>query len=330
MTGGDTANPAAGQRSAKLIEVDDKSEGQRIDNFLVRVMKGVPKTRIYKALRKGEVRVNSKRVNARYALRLGDKVRIPPIRVSAEGPPKTLPDGFQDQIEILHEDDDLMVINKPTGLAVHGGTGQRIGLIEGLRLLRPQSSYLELVHRIDRETSGCLMIAKSRMSLLKLQSQLTSSTMEKHYTALMCGCPPDEHIRIDHGLAQKKQASGRKRMVIDRNGQHALTVFRRLECVGDFAFVSARIHTGRMHQVRVHAQALGHPLAGDDLYGDFSRNKQLRKYGLKRLFLHARKLHLKHPTGNRDLVVEAPLPCDLSRCLQHLRDMQLNAISDDV
>lgn len=307
-------------KQARLLEIDENSVGQRLDNFLMRELKGVPKTRLYRALRKGEVRVNKGRVKADYRLAAGDIVRIPPIRVPAEGEPIKVPRGRLEALsrQILYEDDGLLVINKPSGLAVHGGSGIRIGLIESLRQLRPDARYLELVHRLDRDTSGLILVAKRAAILRELHRQLRGKDMDKRYVALVAGKWPNATRRVEAPLEKNTLQSGERMVRVSKEGKAALTEFSVLERFPGATLVEARPVTGRTHQIRVHARHAGHPLLGDDKYSNESSEALTRKLGLKRLFLHARSLHFTLPeSGEHNL--EAPLEESLQRLLDTLR-----------
>ena len=278
--------------------------GQRIDNFLFTRLKGVPKTRLYRALRRGEVRVNRGRVKPPYQLRPGDQVRLPPLRVSAEKPaPPPLPEP-----QVLYEDDALLVIDKSAGLAVHGGSGIAAGLIERLRVTR-KADYLQLAHRLDRATSGCLVLAKSRIALLDLHAQLKTRALSRRYLALVAGSCRAQSIKLPLGV---RMEGGRKRIVADPQGRPAQTDIEPVSHGPDWTLIRARLITGRMHQVRVHTAAIGHPVAGDPIYGDPQVNEAWQAAGGERLFLHAEQVSLKHPNTGRPLTLEAPLPEELA------------------
>ena len=303
----------------KIVEAMERDEGQRIDNFLIKRLKGVPRTRIYKALRKGEVRVNGARKKPTYQIVSGDLIRIPPIRHRENGGGIVIPSKLLDHVPFLFEDDAILVVDKPSGLAVHGGSGLEYGLIEALRELRPELEYLELVHRLDRETSGCLMLAKSRSALLSLQSQISDGrTMRKHYLALIKGHLDDQGLVVKHPLQQIRDHTGMKRVVVDKNGRAALTLFQPRQEFADSTLAEVELKTGRMHQVRVHASSSGHPIAGDRLYGDQEFNDRMKQVGNKRLFLHAERLRLKHPESGNSCDFYAPLPIQLQRVIERL------------
>jgi 23S rRNA pseudouridine955/2504/2580 synthase len=298
------------------VEVDSASEGQRVDNFLMRVCKGVPRSHIYRVLRTGEVRVNSRRVDATYRLRPGDRVRIPPLR-RAERPAKPAP-PLSPLPPVVHEDDALLVVDKPSGLAVHGGSGVSFGAIEQFRAARPQLKFLELAHRLDRDTSGLLILAKRRSALTALHAALREGKVHKRYLALVLGRWRDEERRIDLPLRKYVTRSGERRVSVHREGRESQTVFRRERSLRDFTLLSADLLTGRTHQIRVHLAHLGFPVAGDEKYGDFESNRALAKQGLPRLFLHAADLEFVHPATGEAMKLHSPLPESLLRFLDTL------------
>jgi 23S rRNA pseudouridine955/2504/2580 synthase len=307
------------------LAVDEAGVGQRVDNFLIRLLKGVPKSHVYRILRSGEVRLNRKRVKPDARLALGDELRIPPIR-TAEVPLQTrLPRALAPSI--VYEDDALLAVNKPPGLAVHGGSGVAFGLIEQLRAARPEARFLELVHRLDRDTSGVLLIAKKRSALVALHAALREGTVDKRYAVLVKGRWRDAKRSVELPLTRFLTAGGERRVRVERGtGRIARTVFVRRQVWVDsdppVSLLEAQLQTGRTHQIRVHLTHLGFPLAGDDKYGDFAWNRQLAKAGLKRMFLHAERLELTHPLEPRRLVLQAPLPVDLAGFLQRLDPRQ--------
>lgn len=296
---------------AEVIEVDEQHAGQRIDNFLITHLKGVPKTRLYRALRGGEVRVNGGRKKAPYQLCVGDKLRIPPLRRSAVKTKAHIPEKLRDEIKILLEDEHLLIVNKPAGLAVHGGSNIAFGLIEALRALRPDDKYLELAHRLDRETSGCLLLAKSRKALLAVQAQLTAREVHKEYVALLCGAWSGGAREVNVALAKHADDGGKT--------QDAHSVFTAQWSTQDCTFAAIKLLTGRMHQARRHAAAIGMPVAGDKVYGDYEFNRRLRRFGLTRLFLHAARVKFSHPASGKCITVAAPLPPALTMVLEKLR-----------
>ncbi len=304
-----------------FITIDDDAAGQRVDNFLLRVLKGVPKTRIYRIVRKGEVRVNKKRVTADYRLELNDVVRIPPVRIAEREAPVRPADSVIAQLEkaVLYEDDLLLIINKPSGLAVHGGSGLSYGVIEALRQLRPENRTLELVHRLDRDTSGCLVIAKRRSMLRHLHNQLQQKEkVEKLYHALVVGKWPARKQLVNAPLLKNVLQSGERMVRVHVDGKKSRTAFRVLDRFPNMTLVEAYPITGRTHQIRVHCLHAGHPIAGDGKYGMDADNQSQKQFGLNRLFLHAASIEFDLLDGKR-LKVEAPLPEDLAEVLSVLK-----------
>lgn len=305
--------------SARIVTAGAADHGQRIDNFLLKHLKGVPRTRIYRALRKGEVRVNGSRTRPHYHISDGDRIRIPPIRHAAAGAPAVVPKNLLDHVPVLFEDEHMVVVNKPSGLAVHGGSGMDYGLVEAMRQLRPELGFLELAHRLDRETSGCLMLALSRPALVALQQRLAGhEDIRKHYLALVTGSLPGGAVTVDSALGQVRGDDGRRRVVVDPAGQSARTAFRTRTTYAGGTLAEAELFSGRMHQVRVHAASIGHPIAGDRLYGDDGFNERMRRLGLGRLFLHAERLRISHPVTRQRLDFFAPLPDALQSVLAAL------------
>jgi 23S rRNA pseudouridine955/2504/2580 synthase len=305
------------------LTVGEDAAGQRVDNFLSRILKGVPKSHIYRILRSGEVRINKGRAGPDARLALGDVVRVPPVRTAA--PARTPVAGFArvgPDLPILYEDDALIALDKPSGLAVHGGSGIAQGLIEQLRAARPDAKFLELVHRLDRETSGILLIAKKRAALVGLHEQLREGGFDKRYLVLVRGRWRDEKRRVKLSLHKFSTQEGERRVRVEEDGQEAETVFRRRQTWFDrdppLALLEAELLTGRTHQIRVHLTHLGFPLAGDDKYGDFAWNKVLAKQGLKRMFLHSCSLGFVHPVTGEAMRFESPLPGDLARFIARL------------
>ncbi len=290
--------------------IGEDSVGQRIDNYLMRLLKGVPKSHVYRILRSGEVRVNSGRIGPDYRLQLGDLVRIPPIRTAQKtSVPSTAGASFKP--EVLFEDEALLVINKPSGMAVHGGSGVSFGVIEALRQSRPAGKFLELVHRLDRETSGVLMLAKKRAALVEVHRQLQAGETKKHYYALVQGKWTERKRVVDFPLEKYVLSSGERRVSVGIEGNTAMTIFRLERHVGPYSLLDAELKTGRTHQIRVHLAHLGFPILGDDKYGDFPLNKILAKQGLKRMFLHAWRVEITHPLSKQRVTIEAPLPLEL-------------------
>ena len=315
MTNSPQASPAV-----QFIDIRADQAGQRIDNFLITLEKGVPKSRIYRALRKGEVRVNKGRIKQTYRLQAGDQVRIPPLRVSEKVIITDLSESLTDALEhsILMEDDALLVINKPSGLAVHAGSQIQLGVIEAMRIIRPENRFIELVHRLDRDTSGCLVIAKSREALLNLQEQMKNSETDKRYLTLTKGRWPAQQNIVDLALQKNSLSSGERMVVVDINGKKSKTMFEVKQNFAGCQLVAAKLFPGRTHQIRVHSASQSHPVAGDEKYGDREFNKRLKSFGLKRMFLHAWQLSLKHPITNEPMTFTAELPEALLTVLQQL------------
>jgi 23S rRNA pseudouridine955/2504/2580 synthase len=304
------------KESVSWAEIGEDSAGQRIDNYLGKLLKGVPKSHIYRILRSGEVRVNRKRVDQTCRLQQGDVVRIPPVRVAErEAGPEYVPAA---EFPILYEDDALLVVNKPAGVAVHGGSGVSFGVIEQLRQARPQARFLELVHRLDRETSGVLLLAKKRSALTALHEQIREGKTDKRYLVLVLGQwkNPKQHVKLP--LHKFTTAEGERRVVVREDGQASHTIFALHKAWAEYSLLEAQLKTGRTHQIRVHLAHLGFPIAGDAKYGDFARNKELAKQGLKRMFLHAHMMNLVHPLTGEPISFSAPLPPELQRFLDKL------------
>ncbi len=308
--------------TVSMLEITEHQHGQRVDNYLFRLLKGVPKSRVYRILRKGEVRVNKSRVKPDYKLQKGDLLRIPPVRETQLAPGKfVIPGWVQAAIhKPIYEDEALVVINKPPGLAVHGGSGLEFGLIEAMRQLKSDWPFLELVHRIDRETSGCILLAKSRPVLNQLHQQFRreEGQMEKAYLAVLSGTL-EATITVNASLRQSRDSNGMKRAMLDKQGQAAKSTFMPLEIMDGFSYSRILLYTGRMHQARVHAVSLGLPIVGDKLYGDREMNRRLRSLGVKRCMLHAERYQLNHPLSGKLLQLNAPLPKDFEDVLANLR-----------
>ena len=305
----------------QIIEIEPDFIGQRIDNFLLARLKGVPKSVIYRVLRKGEVRVNKKRIKPEYKLQQDDVVRIPPLTVAAEGEPVSVKLSMVKNLEqhILFEDNDLIVLNKPSGMAVHGGSGLQFGVIEALRALRPLAKHLELVHRLDRDTSGCLLIAKKRSVLTHLHEQLRNKAVEKKYWALVAGDWDNKVRKVTEPLKKNTLQSGERVVRVDeKDGKPSETRFRILQRYQQGTLVEAFPVTGRTHQIRVHTACKGHPIACDDKYGDNTFTAQMQQVGLNRLFLHAKTLSFMHPITETTMRVEAPLDPVLEQALSKL------------
>ena len=295
--------------------------GQRIDNFLLRHLKGVPRTRVYRLLRRGEVRVNGGRTRPTYRLRAGDRVRIPPVRqAGSDGVTKPSPQVIERlEAAILHEDDRLLILDKPSGMAVHGGSGLAYGIVEALRIMRPRVAFLDLAHRLDRDTSGCLVLAKRRSTLRALHEAFRENAVDKHYLALLQGVPTLAEQRVDAPLRAEAGKGGERVMRVHPQGQSARTDFRVLASYGSWSLVQARLYTGRTHQIRVHAASIGHPVAMDNRYGETRNDPTLRALGLKRLFLHAQTLGFELPSHG-PVTVQAPLPDALQQILDSLSE----------
>jgi 23S rRNA pseudouridine955/2504/2580 synthase len=305
---------------AQFVTITEEEAGQRIDNYLLRVCKGVPKSHIYRILRSGEVRVNKGRIDQLYRLESGDVVRIPPVRVAQRAAGSAAPGA---EFDIVFEDTHLLVIDKPAGIAVHGGSGVSYGVIEQLRAARPDAKFLELVHRLDRETSGLLLLAKKRSALTNLHEQMRAGHTDKRYLTLVAGDwkNPRQHIKLP--LHKYTTPEGERRVVVQAGGMESHTVFNLLRKWDKFALLEAELKTGRTHQIRVHLASSGFPIAGDDKYGDFALNKQLQKAdarrgALRRMFLHAHQITFTHPDSGEQMTLNAPLPAECERFLVSL------------
>ena len=316
---------AISKDSVSLITVAEHEAGQRLDNYLIKILKGVPKSHIHRIIRAGEVRLNKKRCKPDNRIQTGDLLRIPPVRTaekqrSSENRAQAVPAR---EFTIIYEDDALLVIDKPAGIAVHGGSGVSFGVIEQIRRARPEARYLELVHRLDKDTSGLLMIAKKRSALVKLHEAIRNDHPKKIYLALSVGKLPNDSFHVKLPLFKYTGAQGEKMVRVSEDGQSAHTVFRVLNRFSDglmhqaglsyLTLVEATLKTGRTHQIRVHLQSQHCPIAGDERYGDYQANKRLQKLGLKRMFLHASELHLDHPLTGEKLVLKADLPQELQQ-----------------
>jgi len=304
----------------RKLTIDEDQADQRIDNFLRRELPGVPRSRLYRILRRGEVRVNGGRIRAEYRLQAGDVVRIPPARVreAPSSPPAAATARMAESI--IYEDKRLLVINKPSGIAVHGGSGVSHGVIELLRELRPDLRDLSLAHRLDRETSGSLILAKRRSTLRMLHERFREGRVEKNYLALVCGDWQSGDRRIDAPLLVTHRQGGERHVIVDAEGKSAQTRFGLSRTFGQYSLLQCQPRTGRTHQIRVHAKFAGHPLAGDDRYGEAAENRKLKKLGLRRMFLHAQSISFPDEHGN-DRHFTAPLAADLARFLDRLPDL---------
>ncbi len=308
------------KNSVTWATVSDDEQGQRIDNYLLRVCKGVPKSHVYRILRSGEVRVNSRRIDASYRLQTGDVLRLPPVRIAQKIELAAAESAGMQRAElpVIHEDDALLVIDKPAGIAVHGGSGVSFGVIEALRQQRPAAKFLELAHRLDRETSGILLVGKKRSALNRLHDMFRESDADKRYLVLVKGrwMDPLRHVRLP--LYKYESEGGERRVRVSEDGKPSHTIFRLVARWQGASLLEAQLKTGRTHQIRVHLSHLGYPILGDDKYGDFPLNKALQKEGLKRMFLHAWRMSFKHPVSDEPLVIEAPLPPALRSYLERL------------
>lgn len=307
-------------KSVQIIEIKEEKAGQRLDNWLFNLFKGVPKSRIYRAIRKGEVRINKKRTKAEYKLKLADQVRVPPLHTTKATVITTIkPNTVKWLFErIIYEDQHLLILNKPAGLAVHGGSKIDFGVIDILRQGKPEQNF-ELVHRLDKDTSGCLLIAKTRKGLQQLHQMLRQGEIKKEYLCLVKGRWNQLHCIVESRLRKNNLASGERVVQVDQAGKLAITEFHLLEATDIASLLRASLHTGRMHQIRVHLQQVNQPLAGDAKYGDRVFNKQMRFFGLKRLFLHAEKLKFRLPETKKEIKVSALLEKDLQECWNHLK-----------
>jgi 23S rRNA pseudouridine955/2504/2580 synthase len=292
---------------ATWLEIGEEHVAQRIDNFLLRHLKGVPKSHVYRVLRSGQVRVNSGRVKPEYRLQAGDRVRVPPIRVSQEEKPKAKPAEFP----VVYEDAALLVLDKPAGVAVHGGSGVSFGVIESLRASRPQAKFLELAHRLDRDTSGLLVVAKKRTALVELHRMLREGEVAKEYLTVTRGQWEGAGRELRESLHKYVDAKGERRVAVHEEGKEALTRVRVAKTSAAFSLLQVSLVTGRTHQIRVHLAHAGHPVLGDAKYGDFELNRRLEKAGVRRLFLHAGRLAFAHPLTREKIELKAPMPAEI-------------------
>lgn len=308
----------------QFVEIDENHQGQRLDNFLIGLLKGVPKTHIYRIIRKGEVRINKGRAKQTTRLEIGDSVRLPPIKVGANHEQKIDVKRLQFLHKaVLFEDDAVIILNKPCGLAVHAGSGIRVGVIEAIRALRTDLPYVELVHRLDRETSGCLVLAKKASALKALQLDFRQNSqkqprLHKHYLALAKGRWKHGERRIEKALNTEARKHGERTVQVDQQGSYACSIVKPIKISAQASLLEVKLMTGRTHQVRVHCMSENHPLAGDKRYGDPLFNKEIAALGLKRLFLHASRLAFFHPVTKQKMEFEAPLPEELSQLVDHL------------
>ena len=322
--GTDLPRAQASKSPLTLHSVSADEAGQRIDNFLMRHFKTVPRSRVYRLLRKGEVRVNRKRVDAEYRIREGDEVRLPPVRIDASEEPGRPSSSLLELLEraVIFQDRHLLVVDKPAGVAVHGGSGMSFGVIEALRASRPRET-LELVHRLDRDTSGCLLVARDRTTLTALHAVIRNGGMHKTYLALVAGSWQLGTKRIDAPLATDNRVHGERHVRVAAAGKDSVSVFKPLQFFGSLAtLMEVDIPTGRTHQIRVHASFAGHPLLGDDKYGDRERNAELKRHGLKRTFLHAQSVAFDWPGSGVPFHVSAPLPGELAGVLDAITPLK--------
>lgn len=314
-------DPKGEAPGVRVVEIKPSRGGQRIDNFLLTLFKGVPRSHVYRLLRTGQVRVNKGRIKPTYRLNPGDLVRIPPVSHS-EALPIRLDDSRRARIEsaVLYEDEDVMVLDKPAGMAVHGGSGLRFGLIEALKVMRPACPDISLVHRLDRFTSGCLLVAKNRAFLPALQEQFRADRVEKRYLVLVRGRWQGGPRTVTLSLHKGRMQSGERMVQVDEEeGKEAESRFIPVEVYGGASLMQVAIRTGRMHQIRVHAAVAGHPVAGDEKYGDPEFNRRMRDFGLKRTFLHAQMFSFTHPRSGQPMSLSSPLPDSLRQALDRLQ-----------
>jgi 23S rRNA pseudouridine955/2504/2580 synthase len=313
-------SPAA-PPAVRHLTVDEESDGQRLDNYLIRILKGVPKTHVYRVIRSGEVRINKGRASADSRIRVGDDVRVPPVRVAERA---AAPEAPARTFDVLFEDEHLLAIAKPAGVAVHGGSGVSFGVIEQLRRARPADRFLELVHRLDKETSGVLLLARRRSALTALQDQFRSRETGKIYQALVTGAWPASMKVIDQALHKTLDAAGERHVRVvgaeHADGRRSITVVRSVRAVGGCSLLEIGLKTGRTHQIRVHLAHAGHPIVGDPKYGDFAFNRAMARgtHRFARMFLHARELSFDHPASGERITLRAPLPDDCATLLAAL------------
>lgn len=301
--------------SVRFVEIHTEQAGQRIDNFLIRLCKGVPQSHIYKAIRGGEVRVNKGRIQAEYRLVEGDQVRVPPMRLPQPGEARSVPPVV---FPVVFEDEAMVVIDKPAGVAVHGGSGVSFGVIEQMRAARPAARFLELAHRLDRETSGLLMIAKQRKALLRLHDMLRESEGRKHYQALVVGDWVNDRQHLRQPLLKWLTPSGERRVRVDDQGKAAHTIVTLQKRFGRYSLVGAELRTGRTHQIRVHLASAGFPIVGDEKYGPDEVRARFSRLGFRRMFLHAGRLDIPHPLTGEPLGLVAALPSECMKILDYL------------
>ena len=320
----DSSKASARSDAVVWVRIGHDADGQRLDNYLLRIAKGVPKSHIYRIVRAGEVRINKKRVTVDTRLALGDELRVPPIRVATQPKPARVKPMDDQDLPILYEDEHLIVVDKPAGLAAHGGSGVSFGLIERVRASRPNQPYLELAHRLDRETSGVMILAKTRKALVRLHEMMRDGEVHKSYRTLVLGDWVNDRQHVKVPLFKYVTSSGERRVRVDEEkGLPSHTIFQLIERFGDVSYLSVDLKTGRTHQIRVHAQYCGHPLVGDEKYGNFEMNKAIAKGCLgipfKRMFLHAAHLSFKHPVTGAPMEISAPLPRECDELITTLR-----------
>lgn len=308
------------------LTVTNDHSGQRLDNFLISRLKGLPKSHLYRIIRKGELRINKKRVNPDYRLQEGDIIRIPPLRLTPPIKENSLNKKLTALLEkaIIFEDKFFLALNKPSGMAVHGGSGIHLGIIEALRLLRPQLKFLELVHRLDRDTSGCLLLAKKSSALKEVHELLRSGEIKKSYLALVAGHWPKSLLKVDAPLCKNQLQSGERIVRVQAEGKNSVTEFSVQRNYTESTLLAAMPLTGRTHQIRVHTQFAKHPIIGDQKYGDKEANRKMRELSCKRLFLHASQLEFTSPSIGKTIILKAELPDDLKQVLEHLTSLPDN------
>ena len=307
-----------GKNAVTFVRVAESGEGQRLDNYLFRTLKGVPKSHVYRIVRSGEIRVNGKRAQPTTRLGEGDELRVPPIRLAEPAEKPSFP-RLAPMPEIIFEDETLLALNKPAGLAVHGGSGISSGAIEVCRAARPELKFLELVHRLDRDTSGVLLLAKKRAALLGMHELLREGGTDKRYQVLVKGQWKNDKQSVKLALKKYVTGEGERRVLVDPDGMESHTIFHKTKVWADYSLLEAELKTGRTHQIRVHLAHLGFPILGDEKYGDFALNRELSKRGLKRMFLHAASLSFEHPITQAPLRLAAPLAPELEKFLATLQ-----------
>jgi 23S rRNA pseudouridine955/2504/2580 synthase len=307
-----------GKNAVTFVRVEESGEGQRLDNYLFRALKGVPKSHVYRIVRSGEIRVNGKRAQPTTRLGEGDELRVPPLRLAEPAAKPSFP-RLPKMPAVIFEDEYLLALNKPAGLAVHGGSGISSGTIEICRAARPEIKFLELVHRLDRDTSGVLLLAKKRTALLGMHEMLRDGATDKRYQVLVKGQWKNAKQSVKLGLTKFVTSEGERRVSVDEDGMASHTIFHKVNVWPQYSLLEAELKTGRTHQIRVHLAHLGFPILGDEKYGDFALNRELSKSGLKRMFLHAASLSFEHPVTHAPISLAAPLAPELEQFLSHLQ-----------